>query len=184
MTEARRKVVRLIYEAEPGLPAYSGPGLLVAPGRWEEEIGPFTTDENTWTIGRNAAELHVAGWLYRLAGSPVKGLDLAVAVSVEGLAHKHPHPHGSYVWQAKGAALVTASGLPDPRALLDTHLADYRTEEGRIRRTRSKSSTRAAAIAQAMEAGVHPRDAILAFRPPPVVHTSSGPVDFWPRVEE
>lgn len=178
---SRPRTVRLIYEAEEGLPPYTGPGLSTGIGRWEEELGSFTTDDNAWTIAQNAAEQHLAGWLFHYAGQPVPGFNLATVVGVEGLSHRQPHPNGSYWWQVKGTALMKASGLPDPSTLLTTDLADYRTEEGKIRRVRSTSSRRAGNIAELMAQGVHPRDAILAFRPPPVVAVTSGPASFWPR---
>lgn len=129
-------------------------------------IGPFTTDENAWTMAETIAEKHVVGWLFHLRGTPVEGFRLATSVTVEGLAHRKPHPHGTYTWQVEGAALIQATGLTPPA--LDAFLADYRTMAGRVERMRSASADRARKICAAMEEGVHPRAAINAHKLPSV----------------
>jgi hypothetical protein len=95
----------------------------------------------------------------------VPDLELAVTVTVEGLARHKPHPQGRFTWQVEGAALVIAAGLETPGAY-DVILNDYRTARGRIDRKRSASSDRARLICAAIDLGLTPREAFERFKLP------------------
>lgn len=133
----------------------------------------FTTEDNALIIARNAAETHLAGWLFILNGEPVEGLELATHVTVADLApYRAIEPNvkassaGAFTWQVEGAALMIATGL-EP-AGLSAYLADYRTAEGRIMRRRSATCERAALICAEMNGGAPPKVAIDRHRLPPL----------------
>lgn len=147
-----------------------------------QDVLRFTTEDNALTIARNAAETHLAGWLFVLNGEPVEELELAHSVTVADLSpYRAIEPKvkassaGAFTWQVEGAALLIATGL-DP-AGLSAYLSDYRTEAGRIMRKRSATCERAALICAEMNADVPPRVAIDHHRLPPL---RRGPVDARP----